>query len=160
MIAWGGACSGIDALTQPRGGTCRPTVGSTDVAVSATFEAKPKLTFRVTGAETTSSFYVTTSPGQSGVPPPGHRFECRMPPCEYSYFFVLGSEVRIDHDTTQSLRRWGGACSGTKGADETGGLPASCTVTLRADSEVTIQFSIPRCISISGGPITCKFDPP
>ncbi|MFN8638215.1 MAG: hypothetical protein U0360_01880 [Dehalococcoidia bacterium] len=158
MIAWGGACRSVNALTEPRGGVCKPAVDPAGLLVQATFEQRPKLTLEATGAQTSSSFYLEVSPKQPGSGE-GVRFECRTPPCQWSYFYNRGSTVLVLPDGTQAIRRWGGACAGSKGADEQGGLPEPCTLTMTSDTTATIQFSTPRCRS-DGSTISCTFDPP
>jgi hypothetical protein len=136
LSGWGGACEGIDADVEIRGGHCRVAM-TQDQHVTVEFEERPSVTIRQTGSGVTVRYILSYEPvDQKGGNPQAARgqIDCRLPDCgryELTGYYDIGTVITIEVPQGWQAYLLGisGACSGNP-----------CSFTVQSDTEVTINW--------------------
>ena len=136
LSGWGGACEGIAADVEIRGGHCQVSM-TEDRHVTVEFEERPSVTIRQTGSGVTVRYVLSYEPvDQKGGNPMAARgqIDCRLPDCgrrEFTGYYDLGTVITIEvpQGWQAYLLGFSGPCSGNP-----------CTFTVESDSEVTINW--------------------
>jgi hypothetical protein len=141
LSAWGGACDGIDADTEPRGGLCQIELNE-DTDVSVTFESRPTITITHAGPPQLllrwSIDYRPVAQKGGGNPLTLHgTFDCdtdMLAACTKTAYFDAGTTVILKAGggvDAPNFAGWGGACGGTE---------STCEIVLEGDSTVTYNW--------------------
>jgi hypothetical protein len=138
LSGWGGDCRQLDADIEPRGGICQLSMDR-DRSVEVTFEIRPRLRIVMTNSSVNAAFDIKASEQKSGggldfLPLPA--CSGSNPNCVYEYFVDLGSTVTLTAVAYAKPAPMGGACLGHQ-------EEKVCTLTLSADSEVSVPFPGP-----------------
>ncbi len=141
LYLWGGACLGLDANIQPRGGQCRLTMDG-EKSVLVGFERRAKLFVEMVLLESPMSvrWSLSYSTQKSGGNPTliGGTFDCNspsgLPRCEIrDAYYDLGTVLTLTAGsgtgTPAFWHQWSGACGAA-------GSGTVCVTTLNGDANI------------------------